>query len=106
MRYLTLNKKGQVRTFKGDFPQLERELRDKREVRLSSVVPRHFVLRVLWKALRLCFEALGYSKGVEWLRSWKVEWVVIVEGKALGVFKDRGEAIRWEREYFTRRCLL
>lgn len=106
MRYLELSKEGKVKTFKGDFPQVESLLKHKREKRLSRIVPRRKSLRVIWMMLRVFFERLGYNRGIEWLRGWKVDWVVVIKGREIAVFKNRREAIRYEKEYVIKEGLL
>lgn len=102
MRYLELSKTGKVRTFKGDFPQVEALLKEKREDRISHIVPEKRGLRLLWRVLRWTFEVLGYERGIQWLRGWKVRWVVIVGGREMEVFDDRARALEWEKNYFIK----
>jgi len=101
-RYLEIDKAGRVRTFKGDFPTLESQLREKREERISQIVPQGKVRRAFWIVLRKAFELVRFEKGVEWLRSWKTSWVVVVDGKEIAHFKDRKKALEFEKEFFIK----
>ncbi|MEN3034375.1 MAG: hypothetical protein ABDH18_05240 [Aquificaceae bacterium] len=65
-------------------------------------MPKKILLRILWKVFRWSFEKLGYQRGINWLRSWKVSWVVVINGREMAVFKERAKAIEWEKKHFIR----
>ena len=70
-------------------------LRDVETVRVSWVVPADPMLRVLFSLLRFCAGESGQVAA--WTRSWRCDWLVEVQGETHGPFKDRLEAIRFEK---------
>lgn len=84
--------------FKDDFANIEKELKMKREERISYIIPRPFIKRIVWIILRKIFELLKFEKGINWLRSWRTEWMLIIDDRIF-YFKNRDEAISFEREY-------
>ncbi|MEM3426669.1 MAG: hypothetical protein QW212_00210 [Nitrososphaerales archaeon] len=98
MRYLELSKEGKVKTFKGDFELL---LKEKKETRVSRIVPENIFLRIFFLLLRRVFGDEG--KVADWTRRWSCRWVLLVGGEKLGVFKDRKEAIEFEKKFISRR---
>lgn len=68
-------------------------------------MPQCRVKRVFWIVLRKAFELVRFERGVEWLRSWKTEWVIVVDGKEIARFKDRKKALEFEKEFFIERGL-
>ncbi|MFN3263282.1 MAG: hypothetical protein ACK42C_00090 [Aquificaceae bacterium] len=101
MRYLEISKEGKVRTFKGDFPEVEKELKGKKYQRLSYVAPVGWA--GLWIALRVLSEKLRLGFLERALKSVKGKWVVFVDGKPIGIFDDRQKALEFEKQYFVRR---
>ncbi len=93
MRYLELDKKGRIKTFKGDFELL---LKERREKRVSRIVPESLLLRWLFLLLRWLFSDDG--KVANWTRRWRCRWRVVIDGKVVGVFEDRREAILFEKK--------
>lgn len=93
MRYLELSKQGKVRTFKGDF---EIELRERKEKRVSRIVPKNWFLRVFFLVLRRLFSDDG--KIAEWTRRWRCKWVVVIDGMVVGEFENRRQAILFEKK--------
>ncbi len=84
MRYLELSKEGRVKTFKEDFKLV---LREKIERRVSRVVPENFLLRCIFYLLRWLFSDDGKVAG--WTRNWKCNWILIIDNKVIGSFKER-----------------
>ena len=97
MRYLELSKSGKVRTFKGDF---KLELRERRETRVSRIVPKSLFLRALFLLLRKLFG--DDTLVAQWTRRWKCVWLVVIDGEVVGEFEDRKKAIELEKEYLRR----
>lgn len=96
-KFLIITKKGEITMFKNDFPEIE--IKSKKEKRVSHILPRPIALRVLWLLLRLVFETLRFEKGINWLRSWKTEWILIITDRTF-YFKNRDEAIDFEKSFF------
>ncbi|MEM1679495.1 MAG: hypothetical protein QXD20_09740, partial [Ignisphaera sp.] len=85
----------------GDFPELEKEIKDKKEERLSWVAPARG--KRLWILLRRIAQMLRLKTLEEWLKSLNTEWVIVVDGKEIARFKDRKKALEFEKKYFVRR---
>ncbi len=98
MRYLSIDKQGNIKTFKGDF---ELEMKDRKETRVSRIVPRNPLLRVFFLVLRSIFS--DESRVANWTRRWRCEWLVVIDGKVYGTFKDRKQAIEFEKRLVIRR---
>jgi hypothetical protein len=102
--FLIISPRGEIKTFAGDFPGLECNIKKKKVRRISHVVPKNIFLRVIFKMIRL----LTGDKSLlaEWTRKWKCEWIVIMEDKSKhGPFKNRKDAIAFERKlYVSKQC--
>lgn len=101
MRYLEIDKKGKIVTFKGDFTDLETQLKTKKEKRLSWIAPKKWPR--LWIILRRFSDFFGLKRVSSWLKNLNTEWVLIVDGKIIASFRNRDEAIRYEKEYFIKK---
>lgn len=86
-------KNGSLETFDGDF-RLEEIFEVKKVERVSHIVPKNIILRMVFRLIRKLFGDKG--KMADWTRKWNVEWIVI-----FGPFTERKEAIIFEREAYT-----
>lgn len=102
MKRIRIYKDGRIEYMKDDF-DLAKELKIKRrkEIRLSWIIPKNILKRIFWIILRKIFDFLGFEKGINWLRSWKTDWILIL-GKEKYYFKNRSDAVKMERSFFEK----
>lgn len=94
MRYIEIHKNGTIRTFKNDF---DLDLKSKTEIRVSRILPKNIFLRFTFILLRKLFGDDG--KIANWTRNWRCTWIVIIDGKIIGEFQNRKDAILFEKKY-------
>ncbi len=66
--------------------------------RFSYIYPKNILLRAIFKFIRKIFS--DESKLANWTRSWKCEWIVLINKKVYGPFKTRKKAIEFEKTMF------
>lgn len=98
MKYLEISPQGEILTFEGDFPDLEREMMFKSTERLAWVAP--VWCTRLWILARKICDFLGLKVFSEALKALPGPWVVVVDGKKIATFPSRKEALRFERDFF------
>lgn len=76
--------------------ELRLPLIDAEKQRVSVIVPRNLVLRVLFVVLRALVS--DESRIAEWTRHWDCDWDVVIDGEHHGPFADRQEAVRFEKD--------
>jgi hypothetical protein len=100
-----IDKNGELFGFYEDIKDLlseeERKKAKKNRKRVSYILPANPIKRVFFKAIRsLCDDE---SPLADWTRSWKCDWIVVIDGEVKGKFKDRQKAIEFEKEYLWKK---
>ncbi|WP_029523588.1 hypothetical protein [Persephonella sp. KM09-Lau-8] len=93
--FIEIDKKGKVRFFEGDF---DLSVKNKKVKRVSKIVPQNLLLRVAFVLIRSLVP--DNSKIADWTRTWKCNWIVVLNGKKYGNFKNRKKAIEFERKLY------
>lgn len=92
---IEIEKDGTVKGFIDEVPNFI-SVREIERKRVSKVVPKNIILRGLFLLIRSTVS--DDSKIANWTRRWKCSWIVLIEEKKYGPFKDRTRAIRFEKE--------
>jgi len=92
---IEIEKDGKIKGFSDEVPQfITAKLIEKK--RVSRIVPQNIFLRGIFLLIRSAVP--DNSKIAEWTRKWKCKWLVVIEKKQYGPFKNRTKAIQFEKE--------
>jgi hypothetical protein len=102
---IQINENGNIFGFYEDIkdllPKEEREQAKKNRKRVSFILPANPIKRFFFKLVRsVCDDE---SPLADWTRNWKGDWIVVIDGKIKGKFKDREKAIEFEKAYLWKK---
>jgi len=91
-------KNGNIQGFVDEIKAINKKsIENKKIQRVSLIIPKNKILRFLWITIR----RLNNKKLTEWTRKWKCKWLLIFNNEVIATFKDRENAIKYEKEYIA-----
>ena len=102
--HIIIDENGDLITFAEELkeiaPEIYQEVKHTKK-RVSHILPANKLKRMIFKTLRRIFGEEG--KVADWTRKWKGEWIVVIDNEVKGKFKNRQEAIEFEKKYLFER---
>ena len=101
--FLDVNQDGKIEGFYDEIEKIfdEKDFCVEEKKRVSRIVPKNIFLRVFFYIVR--FFVSDSSPIADWTRKWKCKWIVIIDGKKEGEFKDRKKAVEKEKNIIRNR---